>query len=92
MAYALYGLAPGSYDLVLDGRVVGSVVREVRAGDDDIWHAELLDDPVPGKRPAPFSRIDHTFGSLQAVTAWLGSAAVIGNIRRPQTLATVDKH
>lgn len=36
MTYALYGLAPGSYDLVLDGRIVGSVVREVRASDDSI--------------------------------------------------------
>jgi hypothetical protein len=81
MAYALYGLAPGSYDLVLDGRVIGSVVREVRAGADNIWHAELLDDPAPEKRPAPFSRIDHTFGSLQAVAAWLGGAKIAGSLR-----------
>lgn len=29
MAYTLYRLAPGSYDLLLDGKVVGSVVRNV---------------------------------------------------------------
>ena len=65
MTYTLHRLASGSYDLALDGVIVGSVVREVRGGaDDDIWHAELLNDPPPEKRPPPFSKIDHTFGSL----------------------------
>jgi len=27
MAYTLVPLAPGSYDLVLDGKIIGSVVR-----------------------------------------------------------------
>lgn len=85
MIYALHRLAPGSYDLVLDSEVIGSVVREARAGDDSIWHAELLDDPAPGKRPAPFSQIDHTFGSLQAVMAWLGDAGGHGNKRGVQS-------
>lgn len=77
MTYALHRLAPGSYDLVLGGEIVGSVVREVRGGTgSDIWHAELLDDPAPEKRPPPFSKIDHTFGSLQAVVSWLGDPAV----------------
>ena len=79
ISYALHRLAPGSYDLVRDGEVIGSVVREVRGGTGyDIWHAELLNDPAPEKRPAPFSRIDHTFGSLQAVVAWLKNPTVSG--------------
>jgi hypothetical protein len=32
MAYRLHSLAPGSYDLALDGAIVGSVVREIRSG------------------------------------------------------------
>ncbi|WP_264046181.1 hypothetical protein [Methylobacterium flocculans] len=82
MTYALHRLEPSSYDLVLGGAVVGSVVREIRDGiGDDIWHAELLDDPAPEKRPPSFSRIDHTFGSLQAVVAWLQQIKVTDNIR-----------
>ena len=82
MTYVLHRLTPGSYDLVLGGEVVGSVVREVRGGaGDDVWHAELLDDPAPEKRPRPFSRIDHTFGSLQAVVAWLQEIKVTDNMR-----------
>ena len=82
MTYTLHRLAPGSYDLVLGGEVVGSVVREVRGGaGDDLWHAELLDDPAPEKRPPPFSQINHTFGSLQAVVAWLREAKMIDSIR-----------
>lgn len=80
MTYTLHRLAPGSYDLVRDGEVVGSVVREVRGGTGyDIWHAELLDDPAPEKRPPPFSKIEHTFGSLQTVVAWLGDPAISGS-------------
>ena len=78
MTYTLHRLAPGSYDLVLDGAIVGSVVREITAGGDaPIWHAELLDDPPPAKRPYPFSKIDHAFGSLQAVTMWLGDVPIL---------------
>lgn len=77
MTYALHRLAPGSYDLVLNGEIVGSVVREIAAGGDPVWHAELLDDPPPAKRPHPFSKIDHTFGSLQAVTMWLGVVPIL---------------
>lgn len=87
MIYALHRLAPGSYNLVLGGEVVGSVVQEVRNGTSDaIWHAELLDDPTPEKRPPPFSRVDHTFGSLQAVTVWLGGAGIISNTQASRRL------
>lgn len=80
MSYQLLRLAPGSYDLIFAGEIVGSVVREVRDGEDSIWHAELLDDPPAEKRPHPFSKIDHTFGSLQAAATWLEDAKVIEDV------------
>jgi hypothetical protein len=77
MTYTLHRLAPGSYDLVLNGKIVGGVVREIAtASDASVWHAELLDDPLPAQRPYPFSKVDHTFGTLGAVLAWLGGAAI----------------
>lgn len=81
MNYTLHRLAPGSYDLVLSGEIVGSVVRELRTGiDAPIWHAELLGDPPPERRPHPFSRIDHAFGSLDAVVIWLDGASVLDTV------------
>lgn len=80
MTYSLHRLAPGSYDLAIDGVIMGSVVREIAAGGDaPVWHAELLDDPPLAKRPQPFIRIDHTFGTLDAVLAWLGGAAIFND-------------
>ncbi|MCJ2104913.1 hypothetical protein MKK70_05865 [Methylobacterium sp. E-041] len=77
MTYTLHRLAAGSCDLVLDGVIVGSVVREVSAdGGHRAWHAELLDDLPPDQRPSPFIKIEHAFPALDAVTAWLGGAVV----------------
>lgn len=77
MNYSLHRLAPGSYDLVLNGEIVGSVVREIATGGDaPVWHAELLNDPPLARRPDPFSKVDHTFGTLDAVLTWLGGAAI----------------
>ncbi|KQP77426.1 hypothetical protein ASF60_22965 [Methylobacterium sp. Leaf113] len=84
MTYTLHRLAPGSYDLILNGEIVGSVVRAASIdGGAPIWHAELLDDPPSEKRPHPFSKIDHIFGRLQAVTAWLDNGEIIDRIRSP---------
>ncbi|MGU3360690.1 hypothetical protein ACLBWX_10175 [Methylobacterium sp. M6A4_1b] len=78
MTYRLLRLAPGSYDLVLDDVIVGSVVREDPADRAfPVWHAELLDDPPQERRPHPFSKIDHTFGTLDAVAMWLEGAEII---------------
>lgn len=33
-------------------------------------------DPPQQDRPHPFSRIDHTFGTLDAVVIWLGGASI----------------
>jgi len=53
-------------------------VRDPVAGaDGPVWHAELLHDPPAENRPHPFSRIDHTFGTLDAVVMWLGGAPIM---------------
>jgi hypothetical protein len=36
--------------------------------------AAPLDDPPPQRRPHPFSKVDHTFGTFAAVAMWLGGA------------------
>jgi hypothetical protein len=70
MTYTLQRLAPGSFDLVLDGKVVGSLVREVsedgREGD---WMAETLAESPP--YPAPFTQETHKFGTLKSAADWL---------------------
>jgi hypothetical protein len=71
MTYRLIRLAPGSYDLELDGEIVASVVRETsRAHGPVSWFAELLDETSP--RPAPFTEPVHEFGSFEEAAAWLG--------------------
>jgi len=78
MTYMLHRLAAGSYDLVLDGIIVGSVVREVSAdGGHRAWHVELLEDLPPDQRPSPFRECEHSFSTLHAATAWLGGAIVL---------------
>ena len=78
MTYTLHQLAPGSYDLALDGVIVGSVVRDVTAADALMgWRAELLDDLPPEQRPSPFTDAEHLFRTLEAAMAWLGGAAVV---------------
>ncbi|MFK5599084.1 hypothetical protein ACFZ8E_19090 [Methylobacterium sp. HMF5984] len=77
MTYTLHRLAAGSYDLVLDGVIVGSVVREVSVdGGHRAWHAELLEDLPPSRRPSPFIEIEYAFPTLDAATAWLCGALV----------------
>ena len=55
MIYKLSRLAPGSYDVLLNGVIVASLVR---SGDTDnaTWTAELLLDLPPEERPAPSPR------------------------------------
>ena len=71
MAYRLFQLARGSYDIDLDGEVIGSLVHlpptHRRPGS---WVAELLKDD--GQRPPPFVSAEHEFQSFDAALAWLG--------------------
>ena len=55
MAYTLSRLAPGSYDVLLNGVIVAGLVR---SGETNraTWTAELLVDVHPRRRPAPFMR------------------------------------
>ena len=78
MTYTLHLLAPGSYDLALDGVIIGGVVRETTArGTLKGWCAELLEDLPAAKRPRPFDCVEHRFPSLEAATAWLGGAPIL---------------
>ncbi len=71
MTYRLLRLAPGSYDLELNGEVVASIVRDGDRGHHSAkWYAELLANTGP--RPPPFSEAVHEFGSFDAVMTWLG--------------------
>jgi hypothetical protein len=45
MTYSLTQLAPGAYDLLLNGEVMGSVVRH-SSRQPYTWTAELLEDPA----------------------------------------------
>ncbi len=71
MTYSLSRLAPGSFDVVLNGKIVASLVRN-GLSEDAPWTAELLMDLPPGVRPAPFIEAEHTFASLDEARQWLG--------------------
>ena len=76
MPYTLHRLATGSYDLLLDGAVVGSVVREVaKNGFVRGWRAELMSDTPP--MPAPFTQEAHEFKSFEAIVSWISGSAAI---------------
>lgn len=77
MAYRLSRLAPGSYDVLLNGVIIASLVRSGETHD-ATWTAELLVDLPPGKRPSPFTEVEHTFGSLEDAQHWLGDAEIRG--------------
>jgi hypothetical protein len=75
MTYKLSRLAPGSYDVLLNGKIVASLVR---SGEKDYttWTVELLTDLPPWKRPAPFTEPEHSFKSLEEAQKWLGNAEI----------------
>src|SRR5829696_6923956 len=73
MTYSLIQLAPGAYDLLLNGQVMGSVVRAGQRSTNTTWTAELLEDLPQTRRPAPFKEIEHAFATLEEVCAWLGN-------------------
>jgi len=75
MPYTLHRLAAGSYDLLLEGMVVGSVVREVaKNGYVRGWRAELMSGEPP--LPAPFTQEAHEFKSFEAAVSWLGGSVL----------------
>ena len=70
MRYDLARLAPGSYDLLLNGEVVASLVRST-SPDTESWFVELLDETGP--RPPPFCDAVHEFASFAEAAQWLGN-------------------
>jgi hypothetical protein len=74
LPYKLIRLAPGSYDVFLDGVVVASLVQARH--DRPVWVAELLLDLPIGRRPPPFKRPEHTFSSFAEARAWLSDPEV----------------
>ena len=75
MAYKLSRLAPGSYDVLLNGVIIASLVRSGET-DNATWTAELLVDLPPEERPVPFTEAEHSFGSLEEAQEWLGGAEI----------------
>jgi hypothetical protein len=75
MAYKLSRLAPCSYDVLLNGVIIASLVQSGPTND-ATWTAELLTDLPPWKRPAPFKELERTFGSLEEARKWLGHAEI----------------
>jgi hypothetical protein len=63
MTYTLPRLAPGSYDVLLNGEIVASLVRSGETSN-ATWTAELLEEVHPRRRPAPFTEAEHTLNSL----------------------------
>jgi hypothetical protein len=72
MTYRLVQLAPGSYDVELDGMVVASLVQSPTSRR---WTAELLDEREP--HPAPFTAAEHRFDSFKGAQGWLGNPEVV---------------
>jgi hypothetical protein len=78
MAYTLHRLAAGSYDLLLRGKVVGSIVRNISAsGEARGWRVELIEDLPPEQRPEPFTEAEHAFRTFNAAWKWVGGPEVI---------------
>ncbi|MCC2652860.1 MAG: hypothetical protein K0Q60_3023, partial [Microvirga sp.] len=62
--------------LLLDGEIIGSIVRSGARTDQITWTAELLNDTAPGQGPLPFTQVEHTFRTLEEVCAWLGDPEI----------------
>lgn len=74
MTYKLVQLAPGSYDVLLNEVIIASLVMSETSSRVRTWTAELLSDLPPEERPAPFTALEHQFGSLEEARVWLGAA------------------
>jgi hypothetical protein len=57
------------------GVIVASLVRSGET-DSATWTAELLVDLPPEECPAPFTKAEHSFGSLKEAQEWLGGAEI----------------
>ena len=78
MPYALFKLAAGSYDVVLNGVIIAGLVKSETPSRVATWTAELLIDMPPEERPAPFTDMEHHFSTLEEARAWLGNPVIQG--------------
>ena len=74
MTYRLSKLAAGSYDVILNGVIIASLVRSAMSSYHR-WTAELLVDLAPEQRPPPFTAPEHEFATLEEACQWLGVSA-----------------
>ena len=74
MPYRLSRLAPASYDVLLNGVIIASLVRSGES-DNTTRTAELLLDLPPEEGP-PFTASEHSFRSLEEAQKWLGGAQI----------------
>lgn len=86
MPYHLIQLAPGSYDLLLDSEIIGSIMRSGSRTDQVTWTAELLNDAASGLFPRPFTKVEHTFKTPEEVCVWLGDPQIKPLRRTEQAL------
>ena len=84
-AYAWQMRVPAEQGLLLNGEVMGSVVRN-GSRQPDTWTAELLEDLPPNRRPAPFREIEHDLPTLEDLCSWLGNPQVKANRRESEPL------
>ena len=71
MTYRLSKLAAGSYDVIFNGVIIASLVRN-GTGSYHRWTAELLVDLPPEERSSPFTAPEHEFATLDEACRWLG--------------------
>ena len=79
MRYRLSKLAAGSYDVILDGVIVASLVRNSKNSyhSTSSYHrstAELPVDRPPEQRLPPFTAQEHEFATQEEACRWLGVA------------------
>ena len=75
MTYELSRLAAGSYDALLYGTVVASLVWSGQT-EGATWTVELLEEMLPIDMPVPFTEPEHTFDSLKEARHWLQGAGI----------------
>jgi hypothetical protein len=70
MTYRLSKLAAGSYDVILEGVIIASLVRNQKRHH-VTWTAELLTDLPPEHMPPPFTESEHEFATWEEACRWL---------------------
>ena len=85
MSYSLVQLAPGAYDLLRNGEIIGGAMRN-GSRQPYSWTAELLENLPRDRRPAPFQEIEHNFPTLEDLCSWLGASEVKANRRESEPL------